>query len=450
MIRLMLRIILGMLVVLGLSAALFLAILQVSVRHRATEYIEESARGQVTLLSEWLDRAPPEAFQQEWVRLQATYGFPIRAVPLHDASLPAAARNGTQGGEPYVHVSKWGDVQGGPSVGLLQMFQHEVRFYVKLKRHPAVLVVGPFPRFAGLKPQVILGIILASLALTGVMGYLLSLPIVRRLSRLEKAAAALRQGDLSARIRDDGRDAIGDLASSFNLTADRLQQLIEGQRNLIQAVSHELRTPTNNITFALELLEQDRDPVRMRERVGFLKREASQLDELIRELLEFARFEAGCAKLQAQEIPVRTLVASVLQRVDPPCRHLHVDCGGLPDHLVVLADQRLAHRALVNLMRNACTHARSRVRVSAWEQDNGLVVAIEDDGPGVPAKDRQRVLEAFTRLDASRSRDSGGAGLGLAIVRRIVDAHGGRVTIGDSPVGGARVATWWPRARPDG
>jgi len=114
------------------------------------------------------------------------------------------------------------------------------------------------------------------------------------------------------------------------------------------------------------------------------------------------------------------------------------------DDLVARAEPRLFARAVENLLRNALRYARERVVVSAWVTEGRLEVAVRDDGPGSPAEARERVFQPFGRLDRSRSRAEGGAGLGLAIARRIVERHGGSTGILDAPEGGAELRTRWP------
>jgi signal transduction histidine kinase len=116
----------------------------------------------------------------------------------------------------------------------------------------------------------------------------------------------------------------------------------------------------------------------------------------------------------------------------------------LPEKAEVHADPRLFQRALENLLRNAVRYGKSVVEVSIAEIDGYLHVVVDDDGPGIPVEERERVLQPFVRIEADRDRDTGGAGLGLAIVSRIVRRHGGTISVDDAPLGGARITTTWP------
>jgi signal transduction histidine kinase len=137
-------------------------------------------------------------------------------------------------------------------------------------------------------------------------------------------------------------------------------------------------------------------------------------------------------------------LAELARLETPHDRKIDVDCV-LPDHASVLADQRLFLRAIENLLRNAVRHAGNRVQLVLTDDEDSIRVSVHDDGPGIPEALREKAMTPFVRVEADRSRTSGGVGLGLAIASRIMDRHGGRLEIGDSPLGGAKAATLWPK-----
>ena len=167
----------------------------------------------------------------------------------------------------------------------------------------------------------------------------------------------------------------------------------------------------------------------------------------MQELLVFSRYEAGAAPEQHDAVDARDRVRRLVARLEPlhPERTLSMDLSGDPPP-AMRASERAFDRAVGNVVSNALRYGRSEVRVELEVAGDRLRVAVCDDGPGIPPEDRARVLQPFARLDASRNRGSGGVGLGLAIVARIVATHGGTLRIEDAALGGARVVTEWPLA----
>jgi two-component system sensor histidine kinase RstB len=288
-------------------------------------------------------------------------------------------------------------------------------------------------------------ILLVLVTVVGSMAFLMALPVVRRLQRLERAAQALGTGDLAARAPEPrGDDAIAQLTRRFNAMAGQVQDLLEGQQRLVQAVAHEIRTPIARLRFGAEMLDVADDPEDRERRRAELEADLEELEAMVQELLVYSRYETGRVPLTLQSIPIRASVERLVAKLPeggPPVEIAPDE--GAPDEL--LADARAFNRALRNLLANAARHGQERVRVR-WSWDDGaLVLAVEDDGPGIPGAERERVFQPFARLDEARDRGSGGVGLGLAIVRRILLAHGGSVRVETSELGGARFVTRWPR-----
>ena len=325
--------------------------------------------------------------------------------------------------------------------------------YVPLPKSGQVLRLGPLGRLfeRGAFPVVyVAGGIVLTILLAGIAR---ALPLARRLRRLERTTERIAAGDLSARTQLHSKDAVGSLAQSFDLMAERVEGLLASQRELLQAVSHELRTPASRLRFGLEMLGQEADGRARETRLEALVEDLDELDRLVAELLLYTRISAQTspADAAAQRVPVEPL--PVLRELAGRLGELRPEIEfELPARAPQLnTDPRLFERALSNLLSNALRHAERRVVVSidgvGKREANALLqIAIEDDGPGIAEADRERVFEPFTRLDESRSRSSGGVGLGLAIVRRILRAQGGSVWIEAGQNGGTRVVTRWPVA----
>lgn len=342
---------------------------------------------------------------------------------------------------------------GAGQLGVRFLRHQGPEVYVPLPKSGHVLRLGPLGRLfeRGAFPVVyVAGGIVLTILLAGIA---LALPLARRLRRLERTTERIAAGDLSARTQLRSKDAVGSLAQSFDVMAERVEGLLSSQRELLQAVSHELRTPASRLRFGLEMLGQEADDDARDTRLEALVEDLDELDRLVAELLLYTRISAQTnpAEAAAQRVPVEPL--PVLRELTTRLGELRPEVAiELPSQAPQLhTDPRLFERALSNLLSNALRHAERRVVVSIdgvgkSAVDARLQISIEDDGPGIAEADRERVFEPFTRLDQSRSRSSGGVGLGLAIVRRILRAQGGSVWIETGRSGGTRVVTRWPVA----
>ncbi|WP_081073014.1 ATP-binding protein [Burkholderia stagnalis] len=275
----------------------------------------------------------------------------------------------------------------------------------------------------------------------------------RDLRRLQNAARAFGAGNLATRVKLSSRSNIYDLSQQFNDMAERIEASINQQREMMHGISHELKTPLARLEFGLALLAQGDDSARTRERREGLQRDVRELDELVTELLTIGRLEQGASELAPMEVVVDALIDSVAGNVanDVADRGLTLGVSTAGAQATHVCDPKLVARALLNLIRNGSRYASRTVRLSAASDASGaLVLSVDDDGPGIPVAERARVFEPFQRLDSSRDRQTGGFGLGLAIVRRVALVHGGNVRLEDSPLGGARFVISLPaRALPE-
>lgn len=279
-----------------------------------------------------------------------------------------------------------------------------------------------------------------ALLLAGVIGGLvaalfamgLSRRILRPVGALTVAARRMEKGDLSQRVEVQSGDEIGELARAFNAMADGLAHLEELRRNMVTDVAHELRTPLSNIRGYLEALQ---DGVIEPERriVDSLYEETVLLSRLVDDLQELALAEAGQIRLERRRMVLADIVDRALEVVRPQAAArgiaLQADVpGGLP-HIEM--DARRVGQVLGNLLSNALTHtpAGGEIVVAARAKESEVEVSVGDTGEGIAPEHLPYVFERFYRVDRSRARATGGAGLGLAIARQLVEAHGGRIRV---------------------
>ncbi|EJL03309.1 sensor histidine kinase RpeA [Pseudomonas fluorescens Q2-87] len=271
-------------------------------------------------------------------------------------------------------------------------------------------------------------------------------PHWRDLERLKRTAERFGKGHLSERTHIASRSNIGSLAHVFDTMAGDIENLLNQQRDLLNAVSHELRTPLTRLDFGLALALSDDLPLASRERLQGLVAHIRELDELVLELLSYSRLQNPARLPERVEVPLDEFIDSILGSVDEdlaaPDVVIDVLLHGTLERFVL--DPRLTARALQNLLRNAMRYCEKRIQVGVRVSDRGCEIWVDDDGIGIPDSERERVFEPFYRLDRSRDRATGGFGLGLAISRRALEAQGGTLTAEASPLGGARFRLWLP------
>lgn len=269
-----------------------------------------------------------------------------------------------------------------------------------------------------------LGVLAGAFALSVLFWLPLIGAITRALGELTRATEAIAEGRFDARVPDTRRDELGHLGQSVNRMAARLETLVNGQKRFLGDVAHELGSPLGRLQVATEILES-RATNGLRVYVHDVREEVQQMSLLVNELLAFTK--AGMRPRAAELAPVELdpLVTEVIAREDPKSSVQVALAPGLR----VRADHLLLGRALGNLVRNALRYAGAEAVVNLRIRQEGahVFITVEDDGPGVPPESLSRLGEPFFRPESARTRESGGAGLGLAIVRSSIAACGGEV-----------------------
>ena len=312
-----------------------------------------------------------------------------------------------------------------------------------------VLVLGPVPLFNWMPFQLAAGITLLSLFVLSLGVYGLLVPMQRRLREVNYALHRMKSGDMTLRLPVDGTDEMASLAINYNSMSDHIQRLIEAQRELMRAVSHELRTPVARIRFGMEMLAEEDDYDYRLQQVDMIDKDIEALNTLIDEIMTYAKLEQGTPSLDFEKIVLFEVLDQVIVETEALKTQKEIELLSPPINLVVDAERRYLHRVVQNLVGNAVRYCDHKVIVSGGIDDAGMAyVQVEDDGAGVPEEERQRIFEAFARLDDSRTRASGGYGLGLSIVSRIAYWFGGQIAVDQSPIlGGARFTMSWPARR---
>jgi len=293
------------------------------------------------------------------------------------------------------------------------------------------------------------GLLLFALLMTalvfGAMAFLVTYPLVRRLRKQEQTIGKIAEGDLSARVDERAKDALGLLGKRINLMADRIASLVEGQRHLLHAVSHEMRTPVARIGFGIEMIEGAETKEERDKRITALHDDVEEMDRLLDELMTFLKVDSSHVDLEKTPLDIAITANALINKTEALFPEVVFE-NKLPPRVEIEASANHLPRALENIIRNAARHASGVVRVACSIDSETVSLLVHDDGRGIAEADRAKVFDAFTRLDGSRTRNKGdGAGLGLAISERIIRLHSGRIEVGDSPLGGALFTIRLPR-----
>lgn len=285
---------------------------------------------------------------------------------------------------------------------------------------------------------------LGAVLLAGVLALAATTLLARRMLRpIEELTGIAREmagGNLSRRAGVTSRDEIGELGRTFNAMADGLERIEELRRRMVHDVAHELRTPLTNIRGHLEAVQDGLlEPTPAV--IDSIHEEALALQHLVDDLQELALAEAGQLRLEPRELQLLDVVERVVRPLGVASQAASIEVE-VPAALRVVADPDRLAQILRNLLSNALAHTPPSgvVTIAAAPADGeeGMVeVRVADTGPGIAAADLPHVFERFYRGDRSRSRATGGAGLGLAITRRLVEAHGGRIAAESPPGAGA-------------
>ncbi len=308
-----------------------------------------------------------------------------------------------------------------------------------------VVELGPIQLFNWFPLNLIVSITLISMFLISLGVYALIFPLERKLQLIQTGITKVREGRLDTKVKVLGEDEIAHLAATFNSMTEHIRRLIESQRELTRAVSHELRTPVARIRFAVDMLADTDDEESRFEQRDYIDQDIESLNGLIDEILTYAKLEEGSPKMDWEDIKLKDLVDQIVRETNALGKPIEVVAGDVDEKAMAIADKRYLHRVLQNLAGNATRYAEGKIIVSAGVRKGEAFVSVEDDGQGIPEKDRERVFIPFARLDDSRTRSTGGYGLGLSIVSRIAFWFNGKMKVDESPsLGGARFVMTWP------
>ncbi len=305
--------------------------------------------------------------------------------------------------------------------------------------------------------QSIITAALIAFAVSLVISLLMFAHIISPVSALRRAAESIGRGRYQTRVRINRRDELGDLSRSFNSMAESLEQSEIWKRRIISDAAHELRTPAALLSAEIEMLldgvySPDKD------QLTHMQHEVQQLSQLIDELQYLSSMESGTVSLLLEECSLQELIAQAVSAFTLLADRKQIEITrqqslgpghlGAGDDLRVSWDSRRMEQVFSNILANALRHTPEGGSIDvtcARSSENTLVISIEDSGPGIAEEEREKIFERFYRVEMHRGRESGGAGLGLAITREILHLHGASVRAAAPAVfGGARIEIEFP------
>ncbi|MBQ0714699.1 MAG: HAMP domain-containing protein [Paraperlucidibaca sp.] len=395
---------------------------------------EQQARAAANFYLEDLANYPG----QEEIRLKTLspfVGFPMAMIPLSKVRLDRDQRIRLEQDEIVV---SFGELSSSATRSAMTVYAPSQN------RSGQVLMLGPFELFDPLPFQHLVIACVIALFFITLGAYWVIHNFEIKVVSLGATVQRLREGDLTARADVSGSDEIGRLAETLNQMTAHIKRLLDSQRELTQAVSHELRTPLARLRFGMEMMAGSPDEEDRFQQLELLDEDINQLNQLIDEILTYATLQQSRPQLSFEPLDMTALMGRIQRETDalrkPAKLTVTVD-----DDLVIQSVERYAHRVIQNLVGNALRYANHDVRATLRRDGDYVVLWVEDDGPGIPEAHRERIFEPFTRLDDSRTRSTGGYGLGLSIVSRIVHWFEGTIYVDQShQLGGARFIMRWP------
>jgi two-component system, OmpR family, sensor kinase len=270
-------------------------------------------------------------------------------------------------------------------------------------------------------------------------------PLARDLRDLERAAARFGDRNWSFESRVKPHSQIYPLARTFRRMAQRIDRLIGSHKDMSNAVSHEIKTPLARMQFEIDLARQAQSLAEIEHPLRNIKADIEAIDDLVRATLEYAILDRADLALNIGSHDFTVLVPAIadhIRRDTPP--EVVIRTQVQEDAHRVLCDMHLMESVLKNLLYNAARYAKREVVVTFRRDASGYELLVEDDGPGIPDSERERVFDSFVRLEREANGRKKNYGLGLAIVKRAVEWHHGGVSIDSSRLGGACVCVNWP------
>lgn len=330
--------------------------------------------------------------------------------------------------------------------GDIIMLEDSGLFLQRIPGSEYMLVLGPIGYLNNLSSlQWVDCLMLLALCLSlAIPAFLWMRPLWLHLQHLSKLSRTLGAGDFSARVTLPASSALIELGNTFNGMAHNIQQLMSDRKLMIDAVSHDLRTPLARLRYRIEALRMQLPADNADRLLAPMTRDLDRLGEMTDELLVFSSLDRPEVQLEMHDISLMPWLNNLVSELSWKELHVNVINATQDTQPQAKADPYYLGRAVTNLLTNARRYGKTQIDILLEYAGNKIMLHVDDDGVGIPEDARLSILKPFIRLDSSRNTQTGGYGMGLAIVQKIMHWHCGEVNISQSPLGGARVTLSWP------
>ncbi len=303
-------------------------------------------------------------------------------------------------------------------------FDEEIKILVGLDNNKILEIKAPLKRFFSMSTYLWLGLMILTSIIVFIIAMIFMKNQVRAVNRLAEAADMFGRGQDAANFKPEGAKEVRLAGRAFLIMKDRIKRQVNERTNMLSAVSHDLRTPLTRIKIQLAILPQT-------EETKSLLQDADEMQNMLNAYLKFSKGEEveGYSEVN---------IADFINKIAAKFKNKNIKINDKSFNVSIKIKENMFSRCIVNIIENALKYAKN-IEITLQIRQDSVEIIIDDDGPGIPSNKRSEMLKAFTRLDDSRNKDTGGVGLGMAIAQDIVNAHGGRLFLEDSPYKGLRV-----------
>lgn len=395
------------------------------------------AAPQVFLLEQYIDKAPADEWLVRLNKVREVSHVKLELIPLQQALTRLSTKQ-------QLRLQSGAVVIDAANKSFLRRVDLHGEKYVGSEEDVVLAQDLPIDLALAIKMEALRYVIVALALLIPIA--LWSRTHWRGLQNLSSVADEFGSGNLSARASVKKSASIYPLAEHINRMAGRIQTLLGAQQHLLHSVSHELRTPIARLEFGLELLRKAAPEPAIETRIDAMQEDLAELNALVSELLNMAKLDQQ-QNLTMLPFELAPALQNCLAALSHELAQHEVIIRLEPGQTIIIGEQRLLSRAIGNLLKNAAKYSERQILISSVrDAEVGIDIIIEDDGPGIPEAERERIFEPFYRLDRSRDRTTGGFGLGLSIARQALQQHGGLITVDKSAMGGARFVLHLPKS----
>jgi two-component system sensor histidine kinase RstB len=385
-----------------------------------------------TIISTMLRSTPQQQWPALFKKLTAVYGYPVSIHEIKDLPLNNLQKQQLLNKQWLVDLPKKGS-------DALQVLYAPIP-----NRTQALKFAITLPFIDTYKTHILFTAAFIALEL---ITFIFAIFFARSLDKLKLLAGEYGQGDFDSRLSLKKTSTLFPLFNNLRTMGNRIKRLLTSHKELINSVSHELRTPISRLRFSLELLKTAKNNEEIARRTATMEEDISELEDLVSEVLTYAQLDRLEPAFELKTLQIISLVELAVKKFKQinSNKKLLID---LPDdssgNISIQANEKYVLRALQNLLQNAERHAKLTIKISLIKDSVAdYQLSIEDDGPGIPTEDRERIFEPFAQLANQTDTTTPGYGLGLAITKKIIDWHHWKISVGDSDLGGAKILIYF-------